>query len=231
MGEKAQLTNGSVEECDRFGVKLGGAGKHKVERILAKEGENVGFLIESNDNKLTLNTAQDNDSDGFDIHGVKNKFDRNTASDNDTGFDLDRRDSNDDEVPAVQNILTQNVAADNSEVGSEVDRTSTGNKLLKNVAVDNGEGNVDDARFRIDGDENKLIQNRSQNNNPHGILLRSIPATSEPNDNVLTKNVAQGNTTTYVQDDTVACDNNKWNKTTLQTSEVAGGGPNPGCIE
>jgi len=161
---------GSVQSCHR-GVVMAGDGRHVVQDVLSEFHTNNGFLLASNDNRLTHNTsrsnmfvgisigtsqgnlltgntATSNGVFGLEIVGTSHHLVNNTATDNGvTGFLLLGND----------NKLESNFAANNDTNGIEVLVGATGNRLMGNV----GESN---SVFDLADDNPNCDQNRWQGN-------------------------------------------------------------------
>jgi hypothetical protein len=135
----------------------------------------TGFRIAGARNKLHENTSSSNTGDGYGVSGDGNKFVRNIAESNNSRNYL---------VTGISNQLTRNVASRSTfEAGIEI--VGNDNKLSKNVAVNNGNGN--DPGVLITGNENRLNSNSSSFNSEAGFEIAG-------NDNVLIACKAAGNT-------------------------------------
>src|SRR5690606_12011831 len=140
VGRRATLRNGTVQHC-KTGVQVLGEGSHRIENVtvaLCDAGFSpsaAGFVIESDRNRLTGNTAIQNRSDGFWIlRGDRNRLIDNRAFFNGgTGFEV---------AVGVRNVLQNNLAVDNGIFGFHLDGGSFTpgggkNKLEGNVARGN----------------------------------------------------------------------------------------------
>ncbi|MBM4265521.1 MAG: hypothetical protein FJ144_02720 [Deltaproteobacteria bacterium] len=118
VGKRATVRTGSVQHCSR-GVHVLGEGSHRIERVTAalsgngfgRRGE--GFVVESDGNGLTANTAIQNDAGGFRlIEADRNKLVENNSFFNETGFEV---------LIGVKNVLEGNRANDNEIYGFHLD--------------------------------------------------------------------------------------------------------------
>jgi len=220
-GQKASVTNGNIFECDR-GVVLGGYGRHFVSRINYAHsipGTNYGFHVESDHNRLVLNSATAGDG-CFEIEGDGNRLIRNLAFDGPgVGFWISPSGDN--------NQLIHNVAVSHYAQGFVVQGDA--NRLIKNEAVDtlydNGAG------FEIEGERNELRLNMATDHAGDGFKVsrfatnnRLLGNTAEDNeksginvsgtDNVIARNRAleNGDGVQFfdLNDDNLNCDNNTW---------------------
>ena len=239
-GDKAKIRRGTVTGC-RDGVVIDGFGHHKIFKIKAVENKDDGFVISSDDNRLTLNKAIDNGDTGFVFEGNKNWFVKNRAENNDdegfygykTGDQnkiyLNRAIGNGDDgiqVVGAENRVVYNVAKENATVGFNIDGDL--NYVYRNRSRNNTENGIE-----IDGNENKIYKNRVKQNGLNGI---SIPLKTRPKyendvnrDNVIRWNVVKENAEKdmfeYVESDSDGCyRNNIWQKNRFDTS-------NADCIE
>jgi parallel beta-helix repeat protein len=236
-GEKAKVLNGEVLDCEN-GIVIGGTGesKHKVKKVMTQNNALIGFLVQSDKNKLIRNQAEDNVV-GFVVNGDENKLVRNVADMNDfCGFEIAGEDNQLKRNEATQNTslggfgifgennqLVANTADDNNEDGFFVDDSGVNTGLIKNTATNN-----DEAGFRVQGDSGLLKKNRAENNDRHGIQVQN-----EGSENLIIKNTALNNGDGVdffdLRDDTEECDDNTWSNNTFGTSK-AGNVVSPPCI-
>jgi len=176
------------------GVELLGEGAHQIEGVIAalsdggagSRGE--GFVIESDRNRLTGNSAVQNSAEGFRIvEGNRNQLIDNNAFFNEIGFQI---------LIGQRNVLEGNRAGDNDVFGFHLDggpfvpgggrnslkeNTATGNstgfsldselatRLTSNVASENERDGIE----VFFGDRNRLTGNRVEDNGESGIVIAS----------------------------------------------------------
>ena len=181
-GEKASIRKGKVTGFYN-GVVLEGEGHHKIFKMNAVENKEKGFRVNSDYNRLTVNTARDNGDNGFYFIGNNNWFVKNRAEKNgDEGFYGPSE--------AGQNKIYLNRAIGNLQDGIQV--VGSENRVIHNLAKDNGydaDGNIHNSGydgFEIDGDLNFVYKNRSFNNSQNGIEI-------DGRENKIVKNKAKQN--------------------------------------
>lgn len=225
IGQKATLTNGTVDGCER-GVVLGGTGRHRVSGVTSQNSQSLGLLLDigSDKNRVSDSTVTGTSGDGVNVDSDKNRLERNDFSGNG---------SDGVEVNGDRNTLTGNTANDNGSDGIDVDGDD--NKVVGNTANGNGDngfevdgdrnlftqntanGNDDDG-FEIDDDDNKVKANVAMGNSGNGILVE-LGNTG----NSITKNTATGNGVD-LQDQNGDCASNSWKNNTFDTKS-------PACID
>lgn len=230
-GERANIRNGTVKECFN-GVVVDGDGHHKVFKMKALANDEMGFVVNSDYNRLTLNRSIDNLENGFYFFGSNNWFIKNRAENNDgEGFYgkedawqnklyLNRAVSNDDEgfqIEGDQNRISLNLSKENDNDGITIDGNQ--NFVYKNKSFDNIK-----MGFEIDGAGNKIIKNRARQNQQHGIF---VDDDSDNLDNVIKRNIAKENLITDIFVDIPkgfeeldACERQTWKKNRFDTSNV-----------
>jgi parallel beta-helix repeat protein len=185
VGKRATVRNGSVQRCST-GVSVLGEGSHRIENVVAALGDKgvapggEGFVVESDGNLLTGNTAVQNSAEGFRLIEV----DRNRLTDNRaffngaSGFEV---------LVGRRNSLRGNVANDNSLFGFFLDGGSFTpgggrNKLEDNSASGNQQG------FFVDSEDGSRLDGNTANENREDgifvVLTRSVRVSdNEANDN------------------------------------------------
>lgn len=150
------LRNGSIEGCDR-GAVLAGLGKHSVTNVLAKGGNDTGFLILGSGNKLVKNVASGFTNDGFRaataLPPLSDIFVDNVSANNGGNGFL---------VTGDSSKMAGNLAVGNGEHGIYL--IGDGNKLSRNISYNNGF-----LGLRIDGHENGVAENTTIANSGPGI--------------------------------------------------------------
>jgi len=245
-GEKAKIRNGTVKDCFN-GVVLEGEGHHKVFKMKAVDNEEWGFAVNSDYNRLTVNTASDNGDNGFYFIGNNNWFVKNRAENNgDEGFYGPSE--------SGQNKIYMNRAIGNLQDGIQV--VGNENRVIHNLAKENGydtdgkvyKGGYDGfeidgdrnfvyknrsfnnslSGFEVDGRENKILKNRAKQNMQNGIRVEDKPDTV---DNLIYRNTLKENAEydifVEIPSTTKAlssCDSQTWKKNRFDTS-------NMDCIE
>ena len=186
----AKLRNGVVKGC-KNGVVLKGTGNHKVERVLATDNADDGFVVDPGSDKNTLNrnAATDNGDDGFQVGGDQTKLNNNTSTTNKFGYFIF--------CASSQNRVIVKTAAQNTIVGFLLDG-GTGNKVIKNVGQQNGTNGIE-----IYNSGHTVRQNQTFDNGDDGIQQNGT-------DSKLQKNTALGNGDDDLDDDSATCDNNDW---------------------
>ena len=193
VGKRARVRNGSVQLCGT-GVELLGEGAHQIEGVIAALSDSgagsrgEGFVIESDRNRLTGNSAVQNSAEGFRIvEGNRNQLIDNNAFFNEIGFQI---------LIGQRNVLEGNRAGDNDVFGFHLDggpfvpgggrnslkeNTATGNstgfsldselatRLTSNVASENERDGIE----VFFGDRNRLTGNRVEDNGESGIVIAS----------------------------------------------------------
>jgi parallel beta-helix repeat protein len=192
-GEKARIRRGTVTGCFN-GVVVEGEGRHKILKVKAKENKMDGFLVISNNNKLTLNKAVDNQSDGFEVFGDENWLVNNKAKQSgDEGFELkgdrnkfynnravaNQQDSI--EIDGDENRIAHNFAKNDVDDGIVINGNR--NYIYKNKVFNNAQDGIE-----VDGDGNTVIKNKVKNNGKYGIYVEDGVM-----DNVLKRNRAKKN--------------------------------------
>jgi len=250
-GSGSLLKYGTVTNCST-GVEALGAGGHYIIKVTARSNEN-GFFLDSPKNTLKYNTAAYNVHDGFDIRSDDNKLSYNTSTGNDFGYDVDGGNRNtfkanlakENDVRGFQanghdNTFTKNRAISNvSSDGFNIEGNR--NKLILNLAKDNGVGGADDG-FEIKGNDVKVLWNKSIGSFADGFAFRAgsghtvLGNTAKKNggsgielvngviNSSLLGNVALGNTGFDLFDGNDECDDNKWKWNWFKTTN------NPSCI-
>ncbi len=239
---KANIRKGTVKGC-RDGVVVDGLGHHKFFKIKAVENGDEGFVINSDDNRLTFNRASDNGDNGFYFMGNNNWFVKNRAEKNgDEGFYGPSE--------AGQNKIYMNRAIGNKQDGIQV--VGHENRVIHNLAKDNGydyNGDVykngydgfeiDGDRnfvyknrsfnnslsgFEVDGRENKILKNRAKQNMQNGIIVENKTDTV---DNLISRNIAKENAVydifvvkPYTAEAHTYCERQTWKKNRFDSSNM-----------
>lgn len=186
VGKRAVVRNGTVQHCS-IGVEVLGEGSHRIENVTAALSDDgfgplgEGFVIESDANRLTGNTAIANDGEGFRlIHADRNRLVRNHAFffNASSGFVVD---------VGLRNVLQGNTARDNHIFGFFLGAGPFTPGGGRNV-VKNNSATGNQTGFWIDGEEGtRLTGNVADENHGDGILL------VRGRKNRLTRNQANGN--------------------------------------
>lgn len=231
-GKGAKILRGGADGCVSGLDLTGGDGKHKIEDFLATRNAAEGVAINSDKNSLKRVAAVENGDDGFDVDGIGNKIeDAEAVGNGGAGFEVDGEGNKFKRIVAASNAgdgmdidgngnqVTDCRLAANDQDGAEIN--GDGNKMQKCLSTGTAAGSANFA-FDVDGANNQLKKNLALAND-RGFGLGGQP-------NVLTQNVALGNTTVDLQDDNAGCGTNTWQKNKFGTSQAAGA-PNPGCIQ
>ncbi len=170
-GEGAKLRNGVVTGCDE-GVRLGGTGRHRVERVLSTQNV-TGFNVVTERNTLKENTAANSSSTGFLLDGNRTTaIDNTAASSLGSGFDS----------AGVDGLSLRGNTATHNGTHGFVSSLGTNHRYKKNVALQNGGDG-----FNLRGSGYKLTQNRAIDNASHGIE-------NDATDSRFVRNTALGHT-------------------------------------
>lgn len=181
VGEKAKVTNGAVTNC-QLGVVAADQGQHRIVAITSLDHSGAGFTtggfgiyVGSNENFFISNYAEKT-TDGFIINGNENFLFDNSSVESERGFVVNQK----------RNKFTLNVAT-NNDVGFSIQLGAEENHFIKNLAEDNAF-----AGFEIEGNRNRLVNNRATGNgrNMIDVGFRIIDA----NENFLGWNESESNT-------------------------------------
>jgi hypothetical protein len=233
-GKGVQLAGGTVSDCG-VGFHLAGAGKHKLEAVLAEGAAGDGILIDSDGNKVRRVAANGNGDEGVEVNGSSNKLEEVAAVGNgDGGFRIDGNRNSLKKVVATRNSrdglfdvaggtkIKDAAFLENGEDGADL--AGSGASLEKSVLVRNG--GVIGAGIYLDGNQNRAKQNRVFDNQPDGIQTDSSAQGS-----TIQKNVAIGHEVDLLDGSAGGtCGSNQWKKNVFATS-AADGNPGAACIE
>jgi parallel beta-helix repeat protein len=181
VGERAKVTTGMVTNC-KLGVVAGDNGRHHIIEIISRDHSSAGFttggvgtLAGSHGNRFINNRAE-KAANGFMINGNENFLFNNSSVESERGF----------VVSQYRNKFTLNVATQN-DIGFAIQLGAEENHFIKNVAEENTF-----AGFEIEGNRNRLVNNRATRNgqNMIDVGFRIIDA----NENFLAWNLSEKNT-------------------------------------
>ena len=229
LGERAKIRNGAVTECYN-GVVVSGDGKHRVFKINAYYNEEAGFAVNSDLNRLTLNTASDNLDNGFYFIGSSNWFVKNGAEGNgDEGFYgpeesgqnkifLNSAIANEDDgiqVVGHENRLIHNYTKESWDSGFNIDGDR--NVVYKNKAHNNTKDGIE-----IDGNENRIVRNRAAQNERYGISVSQKTSkkkyVGDDNiNNIIKRNIAKENVKSDLHDGVGDSEGNTWKRNRFET--------------
>ena len=181
VGENGRVTNGTVTNC-HLGVVAGDNGQHHILGIISRDHSLAGLttgafgtLAGSNGNWF-INNHTENSPNGFLITGNENYVFNNSSVASERGFVVSQN----------RNTFTLNIATHN-DIGFAIQLGAEENHFIKNVAEENAF-----AGFEIEGNRNRLVNNRATGNGRSMIDVgfRIVDA----NDNFLGWNLSEKNT-------------------------------------
>lgn len=243
-GDAAEVRGGTVRDC-RQAVALRGAGRHVVSAMQALRSSSDGFRVESDRNQVLDSFSLLNGGAGFAVAGKANRIAGNAATGNRQGFDVEQRNTLERNVASTSQIagfalrtrsatLRQNRAvgnqigfdvrgrstrlegneAENNLVGFFLETFSRRNVLVGSVAIGNTLAGI-----LADGEANRLLQSRVEENGAEGIRIASGGRRT-----VVRASIARGNAADDLSDATPGCGTNRWRSNDFGTS-------NDACIE
>jgi len=214
QGKAAQVKNGTVQGCSN-GIIVEGVGSHQLRNLNARSND-LGFLVNSNNNRLYDNTSTTSGA-LFSVFGNKNRFIDNTACNADKGFLIEGNNNrlylntiNDTKTDSVTVLGNNNQIIENTITNSEKGISVVGdnNQITDNTASDIGP----EEGFSIWGNNNLLKRNISNNG------VTGIQVQLDSQNNTIRDNVAIGNSLD-LEDENANCDNNAWRRNIFGTSK------------